>query len=138
MIVVDTHLAVCLLLPGNADHRAEEVLTKDSRWVVPGLLFLEFKNVLAGHLRRGLMSLKDAAAYMAEAEAVLEQAPFSASHERVLELSLASGCPSYGCEFVGLAEMLDIPLVTADPPVLQAFPGLAFSPSDYLDSRPAF
>lgn len=137
MIVVDTHLAVCLLLPGNADRRAEEVLLRDSRWVVPGLLFWEFSNVLAGHLRRGLMHLKDAVAYASEAEAILEWVPFCPTRERILELSLDSGCTAYDCEFVALAELLGVPLVTTDPKVLQAFPGLAISPSAYLDKRPA-
>ena len=133
MIVVDTSLAVCLLLPGNADRRAEEVLLRDSRWVVPGLLFWEFSNVLAGHLRRGLMRLADAVAYAGEAEAILERAPFCPTRERILELALDSGCSAYDCEFAALAELLDVPLVTADPDLLQAFPGLALSPSAYLD-----
>jgi hypothetical protein len=36
LIVVDTNLAVYLLLPGNDDQCADEVFTRDSRWVVPG------------------------------------------------------------------------------------------------------
>jgi len=137
LIVVDTPMAVCLLLPGNADRLAEEVLLRDSRWVVPGLLFWEFSNVLAGHLRRDLMRLKDAVAYASEAEAILERAPFCPIRERIFELSLNSGCSAYDCEFVALAELLDVPLVTADPGVLQTFPGLALSPSAYLDKWPA-
>lgn len=135
MIVVDTNLAVCLLLPVNADPLAEQVMVRDSRWVVPGLLFSEFKNVLAALLHRGLMTLKDAAAYAAEAEAVLERAPFTPTFGRILELSLDSGCPAYVCEFVALAELLDVPLVTADPQVLQAFPAIAVSPAAYLEGR---
>jgi predicted nucleic acid-binding protein len=133
VIVIDTHLAVCLFLPGNANQHAEELLVRDSRWVVPGLFFSEFKSVLSGLLRQGAMNLSDAIAYVNEAETVLERAPFSPNHGRILELSLGSGCPAYACEFVALAEMLDVPLVTVDPRVLQAFPRLAMSPSAYLN-----
>lgn len=132
MIVVDTNLAVYLLLPGNDDQCADEVFTRDSRWVVPELLFSEFRNVLAGHMRRGHMNLKDAVAYATEAETVFERAPFSPASTRILELSLNSGCTAYDCEFVALAEMLNAPLVTADHQVLQAFPALAFSMITYL------
>jgi len=133
LIVIDTHLAVCLLLPGNADQRADELLVRDSRWVVPGLFFSEFKSVLSGLLRQGAINLNDAIAYVNEAETVLERVPFSPNHGRILELSLGSGCPSYACEFVGLAEMLEVPLVTVDPKVLQAFPRLAMSPCAYVN-----
>lgn len=135
--MIDTHLAVCLLLPGNANQRAEELLVRDSRWVVPGLFFSEFKSVLSGLLQQGAMNLNDAIAYVNEAERVLERAPFSPDHGRILALSLSSGCPAYACEFVALAEMLEVPLVTVDPQVLQAFPQLAMAPSAYLNQSAA-
>ncbi len=120
MIVVDTHLAVCLLLPGNADHRAEQVRPRTAVGLFRGCSSWNSRTCWRV-TTAGADEPERCRRLYAEAEAVLEKAPFSASHERVLELSLASGCPSYGCEFVGLAEMLDIPLATTDRQVLQVF-----------------
>jgi predicted nucleic acid-binding protein len=40
----------------------------------------------------------------------------------VLRPSRHSGCSAYDCEYVALAELLDLKLVTADAKLLQAFP----------------
>ena len=53
---------------------------------------------------------------------------------RVLERAAASGCSAYDCEFVVLAEELDVALVTTDRQVLSAFPGLARTPERYLSA----
>ena len=73
----------------------------------------------------------------AEAEHLLGGGEYDVDSTRVLELARDSDCSAYDCEFVALAELLDVPLVTADPGVLQTFPGLALSPSAYLDKWPA-
>jgi predicted nucleic acid-binding protein len=50
----------------------------------------------------------------------------------MLELAHRSGCTAYDCEFVALAEKLELPLVTSDPQILKAFPDQALSPRDFL------
>lgn len=47
----------------------------------------------------------------AECAAPLE---FAVDSETVLELAAGSGCSACDCEFVALAEYLDVPLVSAD------------------------
>ena len=50
--------------------------------------------------------------------------------ETVLELVSASRCTAYDCEFVALALDLEVPLITADRKVLDAFPRIAMPLSD--------
>ncbi len=38
---------------------------------------------------------------------------FAVDSSAVLELAATSGCSAYDCEFVALAEYLDVPLVSA-------------------------
>ena len=38
-----------------------------------------------------------------------------------------SGCTAYDCEFVALADVHQVPLVTVDRRILKAFPKLAIS-----------
>jgi predicted nucleic acid-binding protein len=49
----------------------------------------------------------------------------------VLELASRSGCSAYDCEFVALAQDLEVPLVTNDRQILKAFPTIAISPSAF-------
>ena len=44
---------------------------------------------------------------------------------------LRSGCTSYDCQFVALAEDLSANLLTLDGAVLKAFPGVAVRPEDF-------
>lgn len=46
---------------------------------------------------------------------------------RVIELAAKSDCTAYDCEFVSLAERLEVPLVTSDKKLLAAFPSIAVS-----------
>jgi len=49
---------------------------------------------------------------------------------RVLSLVASSSCSAYDCEFVALAQDLDVPLVTVDRHILDQFP----EPSISLDA----
>jgi predicted nucleic acid-binding protein len=44
------------------------------------------------------------------------------SQRSVLEFAHRSGCTTYDCEFVAVAESLKISLVTLDAAILKAFP----------------
>ncbi|MBA5865087.1 MAG: PIN domain-containing protein [Nitrospira sp. CR1.3] len=125
MIVVDTNLVVYLFVQGKGTSRAESVLAKDGVWVVPWLWRSEFRNCVVGLIRRGEMSLEDGILLAEEAENWMEGREYTVHTAHVMELSLASHCSAYDCEFVALAEDLRIPLVTADRQVLRAFPSIA-------------
>jgi len=134
MIVVDTNVLAYLWLPGERTKAAERLLKKDSDWNAPLLWRSEFRNVLAFYLRQGLLSLDDARAIIREAELFLQGREYGVSSVRVLDLAAASRCSAYDCEFVALAQDLDVPLVTADKKILTAFPETAVSMAAFISS----
>ncbi|MEZ5416163.1 MAG: type II toxin-antitoxin system VapC family toxin [Vicinamibacterales bacterium] len=80
----------------------------------------EFRNILAGYIRRSSLTLGQARAVQAEAEALVEGCEYDVPSERVLDLVARSTCSAYDCEFVALAELLGVPLVTADRKIRRA------------------
>lgn len=135
MIVVDTNLVAYLLVEGPMLAQAEEMLRKDPEWVAPALWRSEFRNVLAGLVRRNQIDLPGALAYWNEADSLVGVPDELTESAEILRLAQTSGCTAYDCEFVALAQKLGVLLVTADSQVLKAFPGTALSPQDFLDRK---
>ena len=131
MIVADTNLIVYLFINGDKTPLAQEVLKKDPHWIVPPLWQSEFRNVLAGHIRRG-MKLAQAKRIMEEALSTFEGREVAPSSENILDLIAKSDCSAYDCEFVSLAAQLNVPLVTADRQLLSQFPKSAKSLEDFV------
>lgn len=125
MIVVDTNILAYLYLPSEFTPAAESLLERDPAWAAPVLWRSEFRNILAGYLRRGSLSFDQAQAIQREAESLLAGAEYEVDSRGVLELVRESDCSSYDCEFVALARTLGTKLVTMDAKLLRAFPGIA-------------
>jgi predicted nucleic acid-binding protein len=116
-----------LYLPGEYTAAAEELLEQDSEWVAPILWRSEFRNILAGYMRRRTISLEQANSLQREAESLLEGAEFEVESSAVLELVRDSDCSAYDCEFIALSMKLDTKLVTVDKKLLRAFPKRAIT-----------
>lgn len=125
MIVVDTNVIAHLLLPSPLTETAERLFVRDPGWIAPLLWRSELRNVLVLYMRKGLLSLAQAADIQGEAEAMFAGNEYEAASRDVLELAAGSGCSAYDCEFVALARGLDVKLVTLDRQVLRAFPDTA-------------
>lgn len=125
MIVVDTNVLAYLYLPGEHTEAAEHLLQRKPDWHAPILWRSEFRNILAGYMRRGGLSFEQAFAIQTEAEALLSGAEHEPDSRRVLELVKASDCSAYDCEFVALAESLGVTVVTMDAKLIKAFPKIA-------------
>jgi predicted nucleic acid-binding protein len=121
MIVVDSNVVAYLYLPGEYTRAAEALLERDADWAATVLWRSEFRNILAGYLRKELLSFEQACALQREAEGLLAGAEFEVDSAAVLELVRDSDCSAYDCEFVALANKLDAPLVTMDKKLLKAF-----------------
>jgi predicted nucleic acid-binding protein len=122
MIVVDTNVVAYLFLSAEFAARAEAWLKLDRDWVAPMLWRSEFRNVLAGYLRRKQLTLEAACEIQREAQALLIGNEHEVDSQRVLELVRDSDCSAYDCEFVSVAVRLGVKLLTADSKVLKAFP----------------
>ena len=70
--------------------------------------------MLATLVRLGRVELRIAQAIQEQAERLLAPQEFAVDSETVLELAAGAGCSACDCEFVALAEYLDVPLVSAD------------------------
>jgi predicted nucleic acid-binding protein len=127
VIVVDTNLLVYLFVRGRRTEEAEAVLGKDAVWTAPWLWRSEFRNCLAGLVRRGDIVFEDAVRLMEEAERWMEGREYTVRSTQVLRLAERSRCSAYDCEYVALAMDLRVPLITADQQVLRGFPSVALS-----------
>lgn len=125
MIVVDTNIIAYLYLSGEYTPAAEALLEEDPDWASPVLWRSEFRNILAGYLRRGDLTFDQAVDIQSEAEDLLSGAEYESDSRNVLELVRDSDCSAYDCEFVALAKTLGTKLVTLDGRILGAFPGSA-------------
>ena len=131
MIVADTNLLIYLYVQGQRTEESEAVIRRDAVWTVPLLWRSEFRNALVGLIRAGALQLNDALAMSEEAERWLTGHEYSVLSAHVLTLAAESGCSAYDCEFVALAQDLEVPLVTSDRQILKAFPTMAVSPSAF-------
>jgi len=133
VIVTDTNLIAYLLLGGTGTSTARAVFIHNPNWAAPLLWRSEFRNILAGYLRRGELQIGDAITVQRKAEELLAGREHLVRSERVLRLVESSTCSAYDCEFVALAEQLKVPLVTADRRILRNFPSVAVNPSRYVE-----
>ena len=127
MIVVDTNLIGYLFLSSEGSLPAEAVLIKDMDWVAPLLWRSELRNVLAYYLRKNLLNLSEAYQIMEEAIHMMRGREYEVTSLHILNLVATSSCSACDCEFVALAQELQVPLVTADKQILAQFPDTAVS-----------
>lgn len=132
MIVADTNLIVGLYSDAAQHELVSVVYEKDHDWAVPYLWRSEFRNVMALYMRKKLLTLNQAIQISHWADEQLAGNEFFPLTSRVLNLASISGCTSYDCEFVSVAEDLGRPLVTFDKKVLRQFPGITVSPEEFI------
>jgi predicted nucleic acid-binding protein len=127
VIVVDANVIAYLYLPTEYSKRAESLLERDPEWTAPILWRSEFRNILSGYLRRGLLSFEQVVQLQRAAEAQLFGFEYEVESVSVFELVNDSECSAYDCEYAALAQQLDVRLVTMDKQLLRAFPKRAVS-----------
>jgi len=125
MIVVDSNIVAYLYLPGDHTAKTEFLFQRDADWAAPLLWRSEFRNILAGYMRRNALTFQAALDLQLEAENLLAGAEYEVDSRQVLELVRDSNCSAYDCEFIALAMTLGVKLVTMDGKLLKAFPKYA-------------
>ena len=131
MIAVDVNVLAYLLIPGKYTEAAERLLQQDPVWAVPRLWRSELRNILATYMRAGQMSLADAMLIFQRASELVSAEEYEVETADVLRASEQSKCSAYDCEYLALAQYLDLVLVTADAKLVRAFPGRAHLLPDF-------
>ena len=134
MIVVDTNILAHFWLPSDNTEICEQLFQWDSDWVAPVLWKSEFRNVVILYMRKKLIDLPVALQISEKAENQMKEREFHVNSVQVYDLANRSDCSSYDCEFISLAEELDIKLITMDKQILRSFPRRCAKPLDVLNS----
>ena len=132
MIVVDSNIIAYCWVNGPLTGFAQRVRVKDPDWHAPILWRSEMHSILTGYLRDGSLSGRQITGIMEAVENALAGFEHLVPASRVFEIAGKSRLSAYDCEFVALASMLAVPLVTADKAVLKAFPEQARTMQAFL------
>jgi predicted nucleic acid-binding protein len=132
MIVVDTNVIASMWVPNDMDEWVYQVFKKDDDWVAPLLWRSEFRNVLSIYLRKDILELSVVLQAIEEAEQLMNANEFEVNSTQVMSLVSGSSCSAYDCEFVALADDLNIRLVTFDKRIVREFPDIAITPKEFL------
>jgi predicted nucleic acid-binding protein len=127
VIVVDSNVIAYCWVNGPLTALAQRVRTRDPDWHVPILWRSEMRSILTGYLRDGSLRAPHIARIMEAAEGALAGREHLVPSASVFEIADKSRLSAYDCEFVALAAVLTVPLVTADRAVLKAFPDRALT-----------
>jgi predicted nucleic acid-binding protein len=131
MIVADANLVAYYYLPGPLQPLAQKIMQKDSVWLVPPIFISEFRNIILGFVRKDKLHKKDAIELAVRVELVFNQKTKGISSVQVMDVACDSGCSAYDAEYISLAQMMNIKLVTNDKFLLTAFPKIAVSLEDF-------
>ncbi|MBI4871261.1 MAG: type II toxin-antitoxin system VapC family toxin [Candidatus Riflebacteria bacterium] len=132
MIVADTNLIAYLLIPGEHTSVAKAVLKKDPAWHAPTLWRTECVSVLLKHLKRGDFGPDVALDLIDSALELMKTGEHHVRQADVLRLAQKSGRSAYDCDFVALAQDLNLTLVTADERLAGAFPDCIRTMDEFL------
>jgi predicted nucleic acid-binding protein len=124
VIIVDTNVVAYLLIEGENTPHAEAARSRDADWRVPSLFVHEWLNVVTAHVRGNLFDRDHAVRTYRRGLSLVTVDVAMPDPLRILNLHMRSGCSSYDCQFIAIAEDLNVKLVTADHELLRAFPDL--------------
>jgi predicted nucleic acid-binding protein len=132
VIVADANAVAALVLPEDESELVEQLQRAEPMWVAPPLILSELRSVFSKLVRSHRQTPSEGMALLNVAVEALEAVTFEPDARRVFELVAASGCSSYDCEYVAVAEELGCRLATFDRAVLKAFPAIAVHPSEMV------
>jgi predicted nucleic acid-binding protein len=134
MIVVDSNVIAYCWIHGTRTALAHRLRRIDADWHAPVLWRSEMRSILTGYRRDGSLDDSQVRKIMAAAETGLTGREHHLPSDRVFRVTEQSRLSAYDAEFVALAEILGVPLVTEDRAILAAFPGRAVSVEGAVES----
>jgi predicted nucleic acid-binding protein len=137
MIVVDNDVISYFWIQMETERSgyARRARARDTVWVAPRLWRSEFRNVLRAYMAGGYMTFAEAIAIARDAEADLANPTYEVDTRDVLRLVDSTGHSAYDCEYVALAQTLDVPLVTGDRRLPDLFPETAVLLEDFAEEK---
>ena len=135
MIVVDTSIIAHTWLPCEESASAKALIRHDSDWIAPILWRSEFRSVLAKYLRAGKLTEGKANELASYAEDQMAGREFAVPAREVLAVVKRSTLSAHDGEFVALARLRDIKLVTLHRKIAREFPQTAVELDAFLKSR---
>ena len=103
---------------------------RDSSYLGCGVVAQRIHKCSYAYMRKDLLTYGDALSIYRKAEALVAGAEHDVGAGDVLRLAQDSGCSAYDCEFVALAEHLDVRLISADDRLCKAFSSRAIPLSE--------
>ncbi len=134
MIVAAVNLLVYLLIDGDFTKSAERVFARDRRWIAPRYHRAELLNVLATNVREGVIPEEMFEKLWRKAFRLVAT-PTEVEPIETLRLAVASRISTYDCEYVALARLRRLKLVTNDKKVLEVFSDVAVSIDDFAEGK---
>jgi predicted nucleic acid-binding protein len=99
---------------------------------VPLLWRSEFLNIVTLHFRKNLINYIEALDAIEKGIKLIGAREHEVSAFAAMEFVQQSNCSPYDCEFIALADRLNVNLVTYDKQILNTFPMLAVPPEEYI------
>jgi len=125
MIVVDSNVIAYCWIHGERTALAHRLRRLDPDWHAPVLWRSELRNILTGYRRDGSLGEAQVRRIMVAAEAGFAGREHHLPSGRVFAVTERHRLSAYDAEFVALAEILGVRLVTEDRAILKSWPGRA-------------
>ena len=122
MIVVDSNVIAYCWIHGERTALAHRLRRLDPDWHAPVLWRSELRNILVGYRRDGSLTAAQVCQVMAAAETGIAGREHHLPSDRVFAVTERYRLSAYDAEFVALAEILGVRLVTEDRAILRAWP----------------
>lgn len=132
MLLVDTNVAVYLLIHGDHSACAQELHSRDPDWRSEALLLVELTNVLVSSIAAKRMTLTLAQDVRAKAVALFDGKLARIAHAAALATAARHRVGAYDARFLALAHQLGSRLVTEDARLRAAAPALTQSLAEAL------
>ena len=132
MIVIDANILIYSLIDGPKTTLVRSLREKDGDWRTTGLCMHEILNVLTTYERQKVLSLAKCKKLLEHAERFLHVAECEVKMSEALAVAAKYTITGYDAQYVALAKMFDVPLITEDRKLREAVPGIALSMAEYL------
>jgi predicted nucleic acid-binding protein len=133
MIVVDANILVYRIVAGEMTGGALQLQEKDPDWRTSPLWEYEFGNALALMILQKHLTTKLASELFQTAKEYFTPGEMRADPDSAMQLTTEKKISYYDAQYLALARMLDVPLVTEDKALRKAGGKSALSIRDFLN-----